>query len=512
MAEPGAEQRVFVPARTARLIPVEVQDREAVGAVRDVTEREVGFGPFEVRWEQDLLLRDGQRVEIQSQPWKVLQLLLSRPGRLVTREEIRRILWGTGFHVDHEQGINFCIYQLRAALGDSAHEPRYVETVPRQGYRFIADVEPVAEAEPHGPRRDLRPIWRFAGMGSLLVVAGLSFWTAYSADRGPSANAPKPEALRWYESGLRRMDEDIEGRRQAVVAFERALEISSEYAPAHAAWAATQMRLFRPPREVMPAAERAIDRALELDPELAEAHRLKGTVALYYHYDRESAERSFRRALELEPNSADSHSYLAFGLSAQGRHDEAIEALETALTLDADRVATDADGCWLYLFAREFQDALREAERTLASRPSEPWGYLCAIPAALGAGDTERAFHYAQEELRVAVENNKIAPPDRPIETLDDYWRWSLERYAAWTVDRFVPPTYSAGNLAALGLDDGAVDALMRSCQLRAGVDMPFVAVDPRFENLHGHPGFRKVLECARAAGPSAATGEGADG
>jgi DNA-binding winged helix-turn-helix (wHTH) protein/TolB-like protein len=84
-------------------------------------------------------------VRLQSQPAKVLALLVRRRGEIITREALQREIWGDGTHVDFERGLNFCIAQVRTALGDSAESPRFIETIPKQGYRFIAPVEPVVE-------------------------------------------------------------------------------------------------------------------------------------------------------------------------------------------------------------------------------------------------------------------------------------------------------------------------------------------------------------------------------
>ena len=77
-------------------------------------------------------------MRLQPQPARVLALLLERPGEIVSREDLRRHVWGNETFVDFERGLNFCIAQIRSALGDSADSPRYVETVPKRGYRFIA--------------------------------------------------------------------------------------------------------------------------------------------------------------------------------------------------------------------------------------------------------------------------------------------------------------------------------------------------------------------------------------
>ncbi|GAB4565850.1 MAG: hypothetical protein Tsb0020_17050 [Haliangiales bacterium] len=107
------------------------------------------FGAFELDLAGETLRKSGVRIKVQAQPLKVLTLLALRAGSLVTREEIQAQVWPPGTHVDFDQGINACIKAIRGALGDRAIAPRFVETVPRRGYRFVAPVErllPVASA------------------------------------------------------------------------------------------------------------------------------------------------------------------------------------------------------------------------------------------------------------------------------------------------------------------------------------------------------------------------------
>ncbi len=98
------------------------------------------FGLFEFDPASGVLTREGTPIRLQPQPARVLALLVERPGELVTRDELRAAVWGEATFVDFERGLNFCIAQVRAALGDSAESPRFIETVPRRGYRFIAPV------------------------------------------------------------------------------------------------------------------------------------------------------------------------------------------------------------------------------------------------------------------------------------------------------------------------------------------------------------------------------------
>lgn len=106
----------------------------------------VQFDSFELRLETGELRRDGMRVRLQTKPFQILAALLERPGRVVTREELRARLWPSDTFVDFESGLNTAANRLRIALGDSAENPRYIETLARIGYRFVAPVRRPAES------------------------------------------------------------------------------------------------------------------------------------------------------------------------------------------------------------------------------------------------------------------------------------------------------------------------------------------------------------------------------
>ena len=110
--------------------------------------RVVRFGVFEADRRSRELRKHGLRIKLHEQPFRVLELLLERPGELITREEFQRHIWPADTLVDFEQGLNVAMKRLRQALGDSADVPRFVETLPRRGYRFIAPVEVVPISGP----------------------------------------------------------------------------------------------------------------------------------------------------------------------------------------------------------------------------------------------------------------------------------------------------------------------------------------------------------------------------
>jgi DNA-binding winged helix-turn-helix (wHTH) protein len=109
------------------------------------------FGPFQLDTQFGQVSKDAIVLKLQGQPVQILQILLEKPGELVTREELRQRLWASDTFVDFDHSLNTAIKKLRQALSDEADTPRYIQTLPKRGYRFIAQGDgsraPVAEPE-----------------------------------------------------------------------------------------------------------------------------------------------------------------------------------------------------------------------------------------------------------------------------------------------------------------------------------------------------------------------------
>jgi len=167
----------------------------------------VRFGTYEVSLQSGEVRKAGLRIRVQQQPMKLLQLLLERPGEVVTREELRTRVWNDESFGDFDQAVNIAIAKLRSALGDSAESPRFIETLPKRGYRFIADVSVVDtdtrpkkpessggnlpatkedndnKDKPQGARTEVAPKgrlwprrWIIAALALLLIVPVLAVW------------------------------------------------------------------------------------------------------------------------------------------------------------------------------------------------------------------------------------------------------------------------------------------------------------------------------------------------
>jgi Tol biopolymer transport system component/DNA-binding winged helix-turn-helix (wHTH) protein len=154
------------------------------------------FGVFEADLGAGELRKHGRKVVLQGQPFQVLSLLLRHHGEIVAREALQRALWPTDTFIEFEHGINTAIKKLRQALGDTADNPRFIETLPRKGYRFIAPVESPAAAAP-APAVRLPRRWVPASAGLIAIAAGCVLWLVHRAGNAP-AGVPVPAPLTAY--------------------------------------------------------------------------------------------------------------------------------------------------------------------------------------------------------------------------------------------------------------------------------------------------------------------------
>ncbi len=171
-------------------LPRQVQVDKAV--LRNLPGGRVVFEPYEVDFQTGEVRKHGVRVRLQAQPLQVLRILLQHPGALITREELKAKLWPVDSFGDFDHGLNKAINKIREALADSALHPRYIETVARRGYRFIAEVRTADE-----PPRVIEPViasqgvpktlaWKIAGTCIIVLLAAFLIWQLQSTARRSS--------------------------------------------------------------------------------------------------------------------------------------------------------------------------------------------------------------------------------------------------------------------------------------------------------------------------------------
>jgi len=177
-------------------------------------DRLVTFGLFELDTRSRQLYRQSRRVRLQEQPLRLLEALLEEPGRLVSRQDLQQRLWPSGVHVDFELGLTGAVKRLRQSLDDSAENPRFVETVPKVGFRFIAPVQsrlipdPPAESSPIGTtapassRRSARLLWVVAGALLALLAVGYLLRPEMPAVRVTSVRKLTSTGHAWIQESL----------------------------------------------------------------------------------------------------------------------------------------------------------------------------------------------------------------------------------------------------------------------------------------------------------------------
>jgi DNA-binding winged helix-turn-helix (wHTH) protein len=278
------------------------------------------------------LRRDGDAVPLPPQQFLLLSTLVAAAGALVTREQLRTRLWGDDVTVDFDAGLNFCIRQLRLTLHDSATHPRFIQTVPRRGYRFIAPVTGLGADHGDGDpgRRDAAP-----------------------EHRGHQTAPPS----RWTSAA-------------AVLA------VLAMVAGAVALW-----------RTV----DTGVAASLPADARIADAHAARGFVALNDDWQWVVAERAFARALQLDPRHEVALISMSRLRSAQSRSAAAVTFALRAVDAHPGSARARTTLGWALLFGGNAREAARTCEQVLATARTSASARACLAQARAELGLTGRS-------------------------------------------------------------------------------------------------------------------------
>jgi DNA-binding winged helix-turn-helix (wHTH) protein len=469
-------------------------DRPAPPAPPEV----VRFGVFELDVRTRELRKRGVKVSLPSQPFQVLRLLLERQGDVVTRDELRQWLWSTDTFVNFDLSLNSAVRKLREALGDSAEQPTFIETLPRQGYRFIApmdrpravEVLPPGKASRHQARRLL---WALALL--LAASGGFTVWIARGAgvDRTPLApasprQAVDPVASDLYLKGIEAAGRaNVEGFRLAISYFDQAITKQPDYAKAHGGLALTWAQFVfggpLAPNEVLPKAEEAAQKALALDPTIEEAHRALSITRRVYG-DREGA------AAGLSPSSPEwlilHHRFQEAVIAAQRNHDadplsvNGLVVLATALRI-----------------AGQGTRAVATLQKALDIEPSRANVLFQLGATYVVTGDTKAAIAALQQAVARSTQRNPrylaylgytYALDGRARES-----RQILHELLALRERQYVSSFGIAFLHDVLGEKSAALEALDRAFREHA---LEFTQLDiyPSFKTLKAEPRYQEIM------------------
>lgn len=395
-------------------------------------QRWVQFGPYRADLRARELSKHGNRLKVQSRPFEILAMLLERPGDVVTREEIRGQLWPDGTFVDFDSNISSAVRKLRETLCDSAAEPRYIETVGRVGYRFIAQAEfadpgrgPAVVPPAAAPSLVQSSATSNSAASVSLIENPTELEGAVETDHASAATQKDPGYTQWLRShGLALASVVLVGIVVPVIGASRhwltrvtaaqatasssrsAKEAAAEYTMGRELWsrrgednlkaAVEHFRLAIEKRpnygvaysgmsdayivlpfysrvtqaEVYPKAKAAALKAIELAPQSAEAYTSLAYVKLYIDWDFRGAEEEFRIALRQNPNYATALQWHAEYLSLIGHYDEAISEIRRGIELMPDSPVMHHNAGQIYQAARRYDEAIAEYSIALRLDPT----------------------------------------------------------------------------------------------------------------------------------------------
>lgn len=503
------------------------------------------FGPFDVDLRARQLRKNGRRLHLPGLPFQVLAALIEEPGEPVTREALHKRLWPDGTFVDFDNNLNAAVTRLRQTLGDSAERPRYIETLPRLGYRFVAAVErPLAQvasvpttlasnghdaaakpfpngaadaagidASPSGISSSLAAVgpasidadaprslfknWRLAAsltLGAIGVIAVLMvFWPRLFQ---ASAASESEEALDRARVFMSRGD-----GKGAKGEIDRAIALDPGNAQAYGMLAHALNRLSdqslvertKPSPSVL-----AAERGVVLDPQCGSCHGSLGFFLFYHDWEWQRAQEHLERALQLRPDAASIRPSYALFLVATGRIEEALQQIDIALAVNPNETGWHSIRSSILYVARRYADAIAAADRALAldDKDGAAWQWRSRSLFQLGRGP-EAIQALAQVTFRDHAATLERAVAEGGAER-------GLRELLAITGDwqaRFAQSWRRAPWQALLGDVDGALDELERAYQ-RRNYNLMYLAVDPVYDGIRSQPRFQVILQRMGLASP----------
>jgi DNA-binding winged helix-turn-helix (wHTH) protein len=446
------------------------------------------FGPFRFAPATgELWGEDGEPVELQPQPTRLLALLIERSGRLVSREEAREHLWGDA-EVDVDSGLAFALRKVRRALGDDPEAPRFVETVPRRGYRFLAEVHPdetlpAGDPEEHGGR-SFRNLWGFALAALLLTLAsfgaGLGRQSPEPREAEPTVEID-PARDAWLRGRYLLHHGGPEDRPTAARLFRQALFHDPNFALAYVGLEAAGVGSLS-------LAERLelLDKARRLDPDLPELLNRSGWIDLLERYRPGGARESFERLLAADPQKLAGYHGAALAHAAVGDLESSLHRLHQALARDPAITALLGDAAVLYFWAEQPERGLLQAERALELEPHNEVVRWSVLTQLVHAGRTREAVEQVHH-LMPSLDDH----PD-PVEA---YFRHTIEevlQIAAQATGKKTAGCLAESHLA-LGEHREALHWLLRAEQ-EGWYGLTFLGIEPRWDPLRGEPEFQALL------------------
>lgn len=496
-------------------------------AFSQVSPARVRFGVFEADLRAGELRKSGIKIRIQDLPFRALTVLLSRPDEVVTREEFRQALWPQDIFVDFDRGISSAIKRLRDALGDSAENPIFIETIDRRGYRWIAPVhlQDAAVGENHAEKENILAAappqmtspWRPLIFALPLLALLFAVWTFRPSYRNAKASVKSSatssasslhqtanrEAEDYYLKGRFYWNKQTaESLNQAVDSFTQAIVHDPNYSDAYVGLADCYNLLreytMMPASEAYPRALAAAKKAVELDDHSSEAHASLAFVSFFGMWDAGTADEEFRRAIELDPNNAKAHHWYATYLQTVRRFDESLNEIDRAQALDPNSPAILADKGRLLWTAGRHKEALRLLRQLEEADPASlsPHRYLRFAYLEI---DEYVSYLSEMKTEGLLLHNGSLsaiaeaAAKGFAAHGAKGMFEGQLDQQKKAYGQGKLSPYFLAETYSRIGNTEEALKYLS-ACYDRHSDETVNIAVDPIFNNMHLVPAFQQLL------------------
>ena len=455
------------------------------------------FGPYRLDAAERLLLRGGEAVPLTPKAFDLLLVLVDRPGHLLERGALLKTVWPDTCVEENNLADN--ISRLRKVLREGANGQKFIETVPKRGYRFVAVVrkgdqvkaEQAVLKSTSANRPQVKPVMVAILVSALLgAVAWVDFRVKKKAELDRLEFQGNFYVSKWNEDEIRK---GIEYYNQAIALNPNS---ASAYEGLAAGWSFLS-DLHVSPREAMPRAKAAAVKALQLDEESPLARILLATIEARYDWDWRGAESEFQRAMALAPGAALGRQLHDCYLLAVGRPVQAQADFKRMLEADPLNDFTLWGLGLSFHFTRQYEQAIEQYRRTIGVEAKSHWPHMLLglayeqqdrfADAIAELNESSRLFNNNPQVLaalgHVYAISGRHAEAQRVVADLQETAR-----------RRYVSPYDVATVYAGLGDREQALAWLERAFEDRSGWLAWWLKVDPRFDTLRADPRFHNLL------------------
>jgi DNA-binding winged helix-turn-helix (wHTH) protein len=489
------------------------------------------FGGFRLVPAERQLQRENESITLPPKAFQALAILVQNHGHAVTKKQLIETLWPDSFV--EESNLNHYISIVRKALGDGTNGERYIETLPKFGYRFAGDVREtngqtesllvhrhtrtrvvvkeeqlertvtktalVGSDKRSSTRRRRRIAEAFVALivilATILIARGFYLRRVARAERAAlmaREHTLNHAAYEEYLAGRSQWNKrNAAGLFQSIQHFQKAIEEDPNFSLGYAGLADAYAFDLVHWHE----AEQLANKALQIEPVLAEPHATLGFIHSFWEWKRKDAEAEFKEAIELNPNYATAHQWYAVHLATTRRLPEAETEMKRALELEPNSPVMNADMGQIFYFDRRYDEAFEACRKALALDPDffNAHEYLIHIYEAKGLYDD------AIQEVLVVDSLPGVAKfPFTEGAVTKAYRSQGIKGYwkeAALEMENRYDSVYEVGQYyAQLGDREKALHWLEQAVAER-GLAVNFAYVDPAFDNVRNDPKYWQLID-----------------